>query len=109
MGCREELLLIMATSTFVKLYGHFAAALGTCILLVLPVAHWLRVPGWAYLYALPVLAVAYAVFRTASHRPPTLEELYLEIARRESIAQQKVEDETARRRTIRGTKPESAK
>src|ERR1039457_80938 len=55
--------------TLARLYGHFAAALGTCILLVLPVAHRLQVPGWAYLYAFPVLAVAYAVFHTLSLDP----------------------------------------
>jgi hypothetical protein len=87
--------------TLARLYGHFAAALGTCVLLVLPVAHWVQVPGWAYLYAFPVLAVAYAVFRTASHSGPTLEQLYLEIARRESAARQKAMDETARRRAGR--------
>jgi hypothetical protein len=86
-----------------KLYGHFAAALGTGILLVLPLAHWVRVPGWAYLYALPVLAVAFAVFRTASHTAPTLEQLYLEIARREAFAKQKAMDEAVRRRAGRAT------
>jgi hypothetical protein len=94
-----------------RLYGHFAAALGSFILLLLPVAHWLPVPGWAYLYALPVLAVAYAMFRTASQSPPTLEELYLEIGRREKLARQKSEDEAAKRRasrSSRATTPESA-
>jgi hypothetical protein len=56
------------------------------MLIVLPVAHLVQVPGWAYLYALPILAVAYAVFRTASHSAPSLEKLYLEIARREALA-----------------------
>ena len=91
-----------------KLYGQFAAALGTCMLLLLPVAHWLPVPGWAYLYTLPVLAVAYAVFRTASQRAPTLEELYLEIRRREKLARQKSEDEAAKGRASRATTPERA-
>ena len=85
-----------------RFYGRFAAALGTCILLVLPVAHWLQVPGWAYLYVLPVLAVAYAVFRTASVTPPTLEQLYLEIARREALARHAAQAESASRRHARG-------
>ena len=93
----------MTILTLARLYGHFAAALGTCILLVLPVAHWVQVPGWAYLYALPVVAVAYAVFRTASHSPPTLEQLYLEIARREALAKQKAMNENARREPARTT------
>ena len=83
------------------LYGRFAAALGTLVLVTLPVAHLLPVPGWAYLYALPVLAVAYAVFRTASYRPPTLEELYLEVGKRESRNRQQAEDEAARRQASR--------
>jgi hypothetical protein len=87
--------------TVVRLYGHFAAALGTCVLLILPVAHRVQIPGWAYLYALPVLAVAYAVFRTASQSPPTLEQLYLEIARREALARQNAAQETARRHAAR--------
>ncbi len=85
----------------VRLYGYFAAALGTCILVVLPVAHWVRIPGWAYLYVLPVLAVAYAVFRAASHSGPTLEQLYLEIARREQLAKQKALEENTRRQAGR--------
>lgn len=94
--------------TLARLYGHFAAALGTCILLVLPVAHRVPVPGWAYLYVVPVLAVAYAVFRTASHKAPTLEQLYLEIARREAAAKQNTLDETARRRAGRATRTGTA-
>jgi hypothetical protein len=94
---------VIMIRTLARLYGHFAAALGTCILLVLPVAHLVRVPGWAYLYCLPVLAVAYAVFRTASHSSPTLEQLYLEIAKRERLAKQKAMDETVRRQAGRAS------
>ncbi len=79
-----------------SLYGRFAAALGTLVLLVLPVAPWVRVPGWAYVYALPVLAVAYAVFRTAAERPPTLEQLHLEIRRREALARDRATAERGR-------------
>ncbi len=98
----------MTIQALARLYGHFVAALGTCILLVLPVAHWVQIPGWAYLYALPVLAVAYAVFRTASHSGPTLEELYLEIARREAIAKQKAMNESIRREATRTTRSGTA-
>jgi hypothetical protein len=94
--------------TLAGFYGRFAAALGTCVLLVLPVAHWVPVPGWAYLYVLPVLAVAYAVFRTASMRPPTLEQLYLEIRRREALARQRETDENARRHASRTASQETA-
>jgi hypothetical protein len=92
----------------VKFYGRFAAALGTCVLLVLPVAHWVRVPGWAYLYALPVISVAFAVFRTASESPPTLEQLYLEIRRREALARSSATDETGRRYADRTSTPGTA-
>jgi hypothetical protein len=78
-----------------RFYGHFAAALGTFILLVLPVAHRLPVPGWAYLYVLPILAVGYAAFRTASMTEPTIEQLYREIHRREALAQQAARGEAA--------------
>jgi hypothetical protein len=98
----------MMIRTLAGLYGRFAAALGTCILLVLPVAHWVPVPGWAYLYALPVLAVAYAVFRTAAMRPPTLEKLYLEIRRREALMRQRETEETARRQRSRTASQETA-
>jgi hypothetical protein len=79
-----------------SLYGRFAAALGTLVLVVLPVAPWVPVPGWAYLYALPVLAVTYAVFRTASEKPPTLEQLHLEVRRREALARDRATAESAR-------------
>jgi hypothetical protein len=91
----------MTARTLAKVYGHFAAALGTCMLVILPVAHLVRIPGWAYLYALPILAVAYAVLKTASESPPTLEQLYLEIARREELARRKAIEETARRHADR--------
>jgi hypothetical protein len=87
---------MMNIRVLASLYGRFAAALGTCVLLVLPVAHLVRVPGWAYVYAVPVLAVAYAVFRTASEKPPTLEQLHLEIRRREALARDRATAERGR-------------
>jgi hypothetical protein len=87
----------MNVRILVSLYGQFAAALGTLVLLVLPLAPWVRVPGWAYVYVLPVVAVAYSVFRTASEKPPTLEQLHLEIRRREAAARERAMAETSHR------------
>ncbi len=69
----------------VRFYGRFAAGLGTGVLVAVPFAHLIRLPGWAYLIGLPFVAAGYAAFRAATEPEPTLESLYAEVARREAL------------------------
>jgi hypothetical protein len=44
VNCRKAAIMFLKLA---RVYGQFAAAIETCILLVLLVAHWVPVPGWA--------------------------------------------------------------
>jgi hypothetical protein len=57
------------------IYRDFATSVGTCVLVILPTAHWLPLPGWSYLYVVPVVAVGYAVMRATSTGQPVIGQL----------------------------------